>query len=613
MNNPVKKQFQKLVNLTLISSCLLIQSTYAENYYVHPDGDDNAIGTSESTAFKSLDRINQLTLQPDDTVYLFAGATFSGTLKLADVSGNESRPITITSYGSSSQRAIIDGKNELAGIEVKNSSYLTISNIEIHADGGDKKKHRTDRSNGGEAMRVGVLIYVQEIYGQQLGHITLDNLKVHDIYHYDVGEIDRGSDVNTNNGTQAYGWGIRVYNRFNGDITKLTNITIKNSEIYDVAHTGIKINSSTANHNKHIKAVTLTDNHLHDIGGPGIQFSGVDGSYVANNDINRTGSSSDDRKWGRGSGMWTWSTNDVLIEHNQFKNAQGPADSAGFHIDFNCTNIIAQYNLSMNNEGGFVEILGNNENNSYRYNVSINDGRRIKGSTDNPYGKASHDGKILWFSGYVGRNNDQIAPVNNYIYNNTIYVSEHVAQLATHNETNGAVIANNIFYFKKGSAVLPEDRYHLVNGENPTKDIFMENNLFLQADDWPAIHLMQDTAPVIGDAEFVNEGGLTIADYIPSNTTLIAHKGIEISQLPNDNYGLSSSFNAHKVTGLAISKDIMGNAITDLPPIGAIVPEESTGNPPPTPTPTPSNSGGGGSTTIILMLLLALNLWGRAK
>ncbi|MCP4270445.1 MAG: right-handed parallel beta-helix repeat-containing protein [Gammaproteobacteria bacterium] len=607
MNNSLKKLFQKLVYLSLISSCLLIQSTYAENYYVHPDGDDSANGNTESTAFKSLDRINQLTLAAGDNVYLSAGATFAGTLKLADVSGNESQPITITSYGSSSQRAIIDGKNELAGIEVKNSSYLNISNIEIQADGGDKKSHR------GTPMRVGVLVYVQEIYGQQLGHITLDNLKVHDIYHYGAGEIDRGSDVNTNNGTQAYGWGIRVYNRFNGDITKLIDITIKNTEIYDVAHTGIKINSSTANHSKHIKAVTLTDNYLHDIGGPGIQFSGVDGSYVANNDINRTGSSSDDRKWGRGSGMWTWGTNDVLIEHNEFKNAEGPADSAGFHIDFNCTNIIAQYNFSMNNEGGFVEILGNNENNSYRYNVSINDGRRIKGSTDNPYGKASHDGKILWFSGYVGRNNDQIAPVNNYIYNNTIYVSEHVAQLATHNETNGAVIANNIFYFKKGSVVLPGDRYHLVNGENPTKDIFMKNNLFLQVDDWPANHLIQDTAPVIGNAEFVNEGGLTIADYIPSNITLIDHKGIEIKKLPNDVYGLSSSFNADKVTGLAVSEDIMGNSITDLPPIGALVPEESIGNPPTTPTPTTlnSSSNGGGSSTMfmIIMLLGLLKFW----
>ncbi|MCP4273156.1 MAG: hypothetical protein GY781_14570, partial [Gammaproteobacteria bacterium] len=126
-------------------------------------------------------------------------------------------------------------------------------------------------------------------------------------------------------------------------------------------------------------------------------------------------------------------------------------------------------------------------------------------------------------------------------------------------------------------------------------------------DDWPANHLIQDTAPVIGNAEFVNEGGLTIADYIPSNTTLIDYKGIEIKQLPNDDYGLSSSFNAHKVTGLAVSKDIMGISITDLPPIGAIVPEESIGNPPPTPTtPNPTSNGGGSSTMFMIIMLLGL-------
>ena len=62
--------------------------------------------------------------------------------------------------------------------------------------------------------------------------------------------------------------------------------------------------------------------------------------------------------------------------------ANGPADSAGCHIDFNCDNVIVQYNLSVSNAGGFIEILGNNYNCSYRYNVSVNDGHRIKGKNN---------------------------------------------------------------------------------------------------------------------------------------------------------------------------------------------------------------------------------------
>ncbi len=567
---------------------LLSLSSQAQDYFVSNKGLNSNDGLSRQSAFKTLTKINGLSLTAGDNIYLAAGQTFSGTLKIANEAGTEQSPITISTYvenkhvenknvennGDTSVRAIIDAKNELAGIDIVNASYLNIRNIEIHANGGTKQKYRTDLANGGEAMRVGVLIDVDKQYGKEFGHITLDNLAIHDIYYYEQGEIDRGSDVNTQNGTQAYGWGIRAFNRYNGDVTKLTDITVKNSEIYDVAHTGIKFTSSTGKLNKHIFNVTLENNYLHDIGGPGIQFSGVDGSYVGHNITDRTGSSTDARKWGRGSGMWTWTTNDVLVEYNTFKNAVGPADSAGFHIDFNCSNIIIQYNLSINNEGAFIEILGNNENNTYRYNVSVNDGYRVKGTTNNPYGKATHDGKTLWFSGFVGMKgnvvNPNIAPKNNYIYNNTIYVSEHIAQLAIHNETDGAVIANNIFYFKKGSRALTEARYQLVDGLNTTKNIQMSNNLFLAASDWPLTHLMQDSNPVIGDVNFVNAAGLSINDYTPQSPELIASKGIAITKLPQDPFGISSVFNADKVQGLSVETDILGNVISGNTHIGAI-------------------------------------------
>ena len=42
----------------------------------------------------------------------------------------------------------------------------------------------------------------------------------------------------------------------------------------------------------------------------------------------------DTRKWGRGSGLWTWGSSFALISNNKFQNANGPADSAGCHIDF---------------------------------------------------------------------------------------------------------------------------------------------------------------------------------------------------------------------------------------------------------------------------------------
>ena len=54
--------------------------------------------------------------------------------------------------------------------------------------------------------------------------------------------------------------------------------------------------------------------------------------------------------------MWTWGSTLGLIEKNKFQNANGPADSAGCHIDFNCKDIVVQHNLSKNNAGGLTTL-----------------------------------------------------------------------------------------------------------------------------------------------------------------------------------------------------------------------------------------------------------------
>lgn len=562
---PLTKVFKSALFTASIAAALLSPAVLSADYYVNNDGDDSFDGSSHEQAFQTLSKINSLSLQVGDNVYLAAGQTFNGYLKVAYVSGTAESPITISNYGEGTQRAIIDASGELAGISFLNARHINVSNIEITADGGDKKNYRNDNS---KPMRLGVLVDVNSLdNANPFGFITMDNLYIHDIYYEEFGYPGRGDDVNTPNGTQAYGWGVRLYNNSNGT-TKLTNVSMINSEIADVAHTAFKV---TSNSNKDITErrwgnvyeVELNNNYFHDIGGPGIQFGGTNSGYVGHNRVHRTGSGSDTRKWSRGSGMWPWGSKNLLIEHNEFTDAQGPADSAGFHIDFNCSNIVVQYNLSKNNAGGFVEILGNNENNTYRYNVSVNDGYRQKGKNG-----ASHDGKILWTSGYVGKNNPQVAAKNNYIYNNTIYVkADQLAQFAVHNETDGLLVANNLFIFEGESHYITQDIYNLVDGENPTQDILVTNNVFLDAADWPAESLAISTNPVVGDPEFANKGGFAAVDYIPKNINLVANKGIEINAFDDDPIGL--------VPGFTLDKDILGNTIIGNQHIGAISPFDS--------------------------------------
>ena len=91
--------------------------------------------------------------------------------------------------------------------------------------------------------------------------------------------------------------------------------------------------------------------------------------------------------------MWPFDCKNVIIQHNKFLNARGPMDSYGAHIDYGNENVVIQYNYSYNNEGGFAEILGDNINCGYRYNISVNDGYR-----EDPNGISwNKKGKIFGF------------------------------------------------------------------------------------------------------------------------------------------------------------------------------------------------------------------------
>jgi hypothetical protein len=108
----------------------------------------------------------------------------------------------------------------------------------------------------------------------------------------------------------------------------------------------------------------------------------------------------------------------------------------------------------------------------------------------------------------------------------------------------------------------------MIHGKNPSKHLNMTNNLFLKAKDWPTVGVMENTKAIIGDPWFINAGGSMIMDYQPTNTALIANKGIEIVPLPKS-IGLQG--NSHS-GGLTVTQDILGNNLNGQVHIGAIVP-----------------------------------------
>jgi hypothetical protein len=549
-NNKVLLQIVAPNNMSILKKAgviilvfFLSNSVLATEYYVNASiGNDQNHGKSEKLPWKTLKKVNQKKYKPGDRILLAMGQEFQGMIHWESQYGTTSNPISVSSYAfkNATENPVINAQGFLNGIKISNSSHILISNLTIKANGG--------ASNPKRGMRCGVL-YTTTKAGS-FENIVIRNVKVRDVF-FENPNFQRGKDeVKTANGTQSYGWGIRFL--IKAKQSKIKDVMIQSCDVANIGHTGIKINGFIDN-------LKIYDNKVFKTGGPGMQFSGITNGHIKGNIVNYSGSKDDSRKWGRGSGMWTWGCDTMLIEHNQFRNANGPADSAGCHIDFNCKNIIVQYNVSENNAGGFAEILGNNWNCAYRYNVSINDGHRVKQK-----GVAFQEGKVYWLSGFVGKDKTRHGPYNSYFYNNTIYVKSDIeAKMAVSKVASGVLVANNIFYIEGGSKSVLGDQYQpQEEGEADIPNVIFKNNLFLKMDNWPEGVLIQDEAPVFGNPGFINAGGKDIKDYIPTNKELIKDRGLAVSTLPNDKEGL--------FVGLKVEKDILGNKVIGNPDMGAI-------------------------------------------
>ena len=478
------KRFLLIIAL-VFSSCSQVQygdkNDAGYSYHFNSvTGDNSNLGTKEKP-FKSLDFLNNIKLSNGDKILLSNGSTFLNTIELINEDG-----IEISNYDSegNSELPIINSKGKIAAIFIENSSKIKISNVEITADGGGQNKylHKKLKTD----LRAGILYIVTD---KKL-HSGLDILSVNirDVFYEDAGYERNESEVRTPNGTKSYGWGIRILNL--SEFGNLENISIKNSQFTNISHTAIRF---IGKKERQFKNLEIFDNIVLRTGGPGMVFNSTRNLFARGNDINYSGSFDDSRKWGRGSGLWTWGTSNAVISQNKFQNANGPADSAGCHIDFNCNDVIVENNLSRNNAGGFIEILGNNYNCSYRNNISINDGHRVKGKNG-----AFQEGKTFWLSGYIGRGQERNGPFNSYIYGNRVYVGKDITpKIAVDKASKGIYVANNVFYFENDPVMVLGDQYKPdKGGGTEIKNVFFENNIFYK-NHWPKDVLIQPKNNII--------------------------------------------------------------------------------------------------------------------
>lgn len=89
--------FKKFI--TFVVFYLSVLASLGANYYVSPNGNDNNAGTSSSSPWRTISKVNSRTLVAGDVVLFERGGSYRGNLYI-NQSGTTASPITITAYGS---------------------------------------------------------------------------------------------------------------------------------------------------------------------------------------------------------------------------------------------------------------------------------------------------------------------------------------------------------------------------------------------------------------------------------------------------------------------------------------------------------------------------------
>ncbi len=516
--------------LTWILAIGVLFSAKATNYYVSASqGNDTNNGLTITTPWKTLTKLYNTMFSAGDKILFKSGDTWYGMFWLKG-SGTAGNPIIVDKYGGTT-KPIIDGDGYQAALLIYNDDYIEINNLELANDasylngttpktlagfGGAENDWGTGRN-----VRFGLKIVANT---RSLTYFRLTNLTIHTIY---------PTPTNPDNNHQGYG--IKFESQSDQGLSEFNNtsdVIIEDCYITDTGHYGIWTKANGLNGldtHKHDSFI-FRNNTFYHTGGSGIVTAKTKNILVENSVFDNTGSSSDARMWKRGSGLWVFDVKNAIVQNNQFLNAHGPMDSYGAHIDFNNENVIFQYNYSYNNEGGFVEILGNNINCGYRYNISVNDGYRL-----DPNGDFKKKGKIFWVGNWCGTGNGGCANTGTFIYNNTAFVPNTLnPEIFVGEKTGDTHIYNNIIYVQSGGDAL------LAKLENINNTFDVTHNQFYQASSFsfdpdlitnaiytnplfetpgandPEMYKLLEGSPSLGTGHLIN-GSSNSLDYLNHN------------------------------------------------------------------------------------------------
>jgi hypothetical protein len=533
--------------ISLFSAALLLcaaQTAHATTYYVDSVyGSDTSSGTSSSTPWKTLAKVNSTTFSHGDSILFRAGETWAGQLHPLG-NGWAGSPITISSY-STGAMPIIDGGLLSGGgaVYLSNQSYWTITGLEVVSDSGV--------DNFGTATTPGVNrsgIFVDNEGGGSVSGITIQYNYVHDV---NGCFYCNGYDAHVNGGIVVVADGANELGLFGLSLDGYNGVNISHNTVSHVGRTGITFYDNSSGVLLALvpfelsAGVTIQANSVSTIDSDGIIVSGTDGTLIDHNVVANAGQKTiappPDNPQAPGAqepssiGIWPTRSENTTIQYNEvYGTLTHTTDGQGFDVDGVCTNTIIQYNYSHDNQGGFLimeDVLSSSSTIIARYNLSVNDG----------YGGVKG---VFTFgdSGVVDGTS---------IYNNTIYIAAGLPSqpiycdlCATPLPSGNWSFKNNIIAnFGSGNYVAPG----LSGGGVITNNIFYGNHPASE----PA-----DPNKITSDPQFVSAsstapvGLASVAGYQVSNTSPAVGSGIVItSNGGHDYFGRPVSATANPTRG----------------------------------------------------------------
>ena len=565
-------------------------------YYVDSNGgNDSNEGTSEGKAFRTLDKVNALDLEPGDTVLLKKGSVFEDqALKFTkEDSGTAEAPIKISTYGDGDRPKIntnghgqwelnygtrLDNVNHKwkgtvsSSILIEDTEYIEIDGLELTND----RKSSTDAETG-KAYNDAYAMDRTGVAGVAKDNGTVDHIVLNDLYIHDV----TGNVYNkhmTNGG--IYFIVAKPTNEGETGIARYNDIQIRNCSLDTVNRWGIAVGYTyqwrqfeTAELPDAMMAkygssnVVIENNYLNHVGGDAITTMYLDRPMVQYNvsenaaeQINTTaytqqqprldanGTEIGKQPVGAGrvaAGIWPWKCKNAIFQYNEcfstLNASKGNGDGQPWDADYgDGTNY--QYNYSHGNTASTIMFCYDNSvNNTFRYNISQNEDM-------GPLDPAQNSG-------------------NCQVYNNTFYIKEGLTSIwSTAHSNNGPVnMENNIFYFAGDTPAKTG------NSWNPHGNKTYSNNLYYNVETYP-----DDAAAVKVDA-----GTQVLVDAGSGPDSVAVDKAARKHENPTektvfDGYKLaenSPAINKGKVVvdrnGYTIDHDFFGHAITAVPEIGA--------------------------------------------